>query len=335
MHRLQALDILQSAQRIGIVRTDRLGDMILTLPLADALKQRFPAASVEMIARRYAAPCIENLRCVDAIHFTDEQPVDSLLRAHRFDALFFPRITLAECRAAWSAGVPLRIGSAFRWYSPLLLSYRIRDHRKTAAYHEAEYNVRMLSAITGEHMPPRLVAPALDPASVQSVNRILSDYGIARGERFIVIHPGSGGSAKDWQPENMGIAASTVARRHGVRVVLTGIESERDLCLRAAEHCDGAVNLCGRLTLRQMIVLLERSALLVANSTGTLHIAAALGTPVVGLYPNSPAISAHRWGPYSFAARVVSPPDQPTATRDDMTYISMDDVLRAMDELLA
>lgn len=322
-----AHDILRKAERIAIMRTDRLGDMVLTLPLARALKEQFPHASVEMIARSYAAPLIENIPVVNKVHYTDTQALRDILRYNSFDALFFPRMRVGECYEALRAAVPLRVGSGYRWYS-WMLNLRIKQHRKHAERHEAEYNVAMLEAISGTSLPVQLVKPYVPDAARQEIAALLQSLGIGAGEKFMVIHPGSGGSAREWAAERFGQAAHLIAQERGLRVVISGVANEAEKCSLVLQECPGAVNLCGSVHLRHMIALLEQAQLLVANSTGVLHIAAALGTPVVGLYPNSPALSARRWGPYSLHSRVISPPFHPDPTiADDMQGIALNDVV--------
>src|SRR5258706_334629 len=121
---------------------------------------------------------------------------------------------------------------------------------------------------------------------------MLQRLGIETDTRFIVVHPASGGSAHEWSAKSFGRAAAEIERVSGRRILITGIESEIEQCLRTELECAGAVNLCGRLSLEELIAVVERCDLLLANSTGVLHVAAALGRPVVGLYPNTPHLSA-------------------------------------------
>ncbi len=334
MHREKALATLHIARRIGVVRTDRLGDMILTLPLVAALRARFPEASIELISRRYVSDVVEGIAEINAIHYIDDQSFAYILQEQVFDALFFPRPVLSEVWAALRAGVSLRVGSAYRWYSALF-SFRMKEHRKNARRHEAEYNVRMLDVLTGDHSAVKLLAPIVQHEALANVDTLLRESGIAEADKFIVIHPGSGSSAQEWSPQHFGECAAALSRSHGLKVVVSGTQVEMEKCQTAMQFCPSAVNLCGKLSLSQMIALLSRSQLLIANSTGVLHIAAALGRPVCGLYPNSPAMSAARWGPYTPLSRVLSPPYAADPQRRDlMSDIEVDVVVRASQELL-
>jgi ADP-heptose:LPS heptosyltransferase len=307
--------------------------MVLTLPLARALKERFPNTSMEMIARRYTAPLLNQSRVIDTVHFVDDKPIKEIIQSQNFDAVFFPRPVFSEVLAAFTSRIPLRIGSAYRWYSPLF-NYGIRDHRRTAEHHEAEYNVRMLGNILGEEIAPYLVEPVVDENAARRIESILQGNEV--NGKFVVIHPASGGSAYEWSAKNFGMAALKICEARNVTVLITGTESESEKCSEALEIYPKAVNLCGKLSLDEMIALLSRTSLLIANSTGVLHLAAALARPVLGLYPNTPHISAKRWGPYSPLAQVVSPPGKHGVEYNDaMNDIHIDVVVNEAIKLLA
>jgi ADP-heptose:LPS heptosyltransferase len=328
--------LLLRARRIGVVRTDRLGDMVLTLPMFAALRARCPEAELHLLCRRYAIPLAEGLSIVDRIHSVDELPhgISSVLAGTPFDAVFLPHMRGSDCWRVRRAGVALRVGSAYRWYS-WLLNHRIRDHRSEARYHEAEYNTRLIGSVLGEEVPTVLQRPLVDPVAVTRVTARLAAAGIGGEERVLVLHPGTGGSSFDWPAERFGVLGARLVEAPGSRIVVTGIESERRLCeavVEAAGPAARAVSLCGEFSLAEMIALLDRSTLLAANSTGVLHVASALGTPVLGFYPLSASHSPARWGPYTSRAQVVSPPpDHP----DAMELITVEAALTAAGRLLS
>ena len=309
----------EDPSHIAIIRTDRLGDMVLTLPMFSVLRQRFPEAPRTLITRSYARPLVHDLSDIDNVVYIDEhnEPLHALLHAHAIDAAFFPRPRLSELWAAVRAGVKQRIGSGFRWYSPLFTT-RITEHRSDAAFHEAEYNVRMISHAFGGAQPAvHLVSPRLENVATKS------------SPPWIIIHPGSGGSACDWPAERFGLLAQMLHNKLGAHIVITGIEAERALCDEVHALCPESENLCGALELDDMIDLIASSCVLCANSTGVLHIAAALGVGVVGFYPTTPSMSARRWGPYTKHCVVLA-----CGSGDDMSTISLDAAYAAVQSLL-
>lgn len=321
--------ILHTARKIAVVRTDRLGDMVLTLPMCAALKTLYQNAEITLIARSYCTSLLYNSPAIDNVLFADKTigGVSALIRSGNYDAIFFPRPQFEEYFAAFRARIPLRVGSGYRWYS-FLINHKQFDHRKTAEFHEAEYNTRLVAGAAGRQVETRLVRPVIIPENKKSIGQLLQSSEISITQKPIIIHPGSGGSAHDWKPENFGKLATILSNRLNTPIIITGIGDEKELCTIVHHHCPSALNLCGKLALGEMIALLDASSLLVANSTGVLHIAAALGTPVVGLYPRTPAISAKRWGPYSDNSQVLYPPDIP-GKQDDMSLIPVEPVADA------
>ncbi|MFN8359127.1 MAG: glycosyltransferase family 9 protein [Candidatus Kapaibacterium sp.] len=325
-------DIQDTLQRIAVVRTDRLGDMVLTLPMCAAAQTAFPGAEIILITRSYVAPLLYRSPVIDRVIYADTpEEVSAAIRGTGIDMIFFPRPQLSEYVAAFRAGIPCRVGSGYRWYS-FLLSHKQYDHRKTAEYHEAEYNTRLIERVLGRNVSTQLVRPVLQPESIEKVRHLLQQYGISDCTP-IIIHPGSGGSAVDWPTEKFGEAARELQHRLSTPILLTGIPSESHLCDQVHKICPQAINLCGQLPLPDMMALLAGASLLIANSTGILHVAAALGTPVLGLYPQSPAMSAARWGPYTDTATVISPPVL-TTVNDDMNMISVQEVVIAAQTML-
>jgi len=321
-----------TAKRIAVVRTDRLGDMVLTLPMCAALRRECPQTEIILITRSYVAPLLYQCSALDETIFADTQDeVSSAIRNGKFDAIFFPRPQFSEYWAAFRARILVRVGSGYRWYS-FLLTHKQYDHRKTAEFHEAEYNTRLIEGVLGRKVKTTLLRPTMHPASEATIQKLLHTHGI-ENNLPIIIHPGSGASAVDWPIEKFGALACELIASTSHPIVITGISNERHLCEQIMKKCPEAINLCGELPLPDMIALLDRAALLIANSTGVLHVAAALGTPVVGLYPQTAQMSASRWGPYTDRAIVLTPPLGETVN-DDMNTITTQEVVSAVHRLL-
>jgi heptosyltransferase-3 len=324
-------DILLSAKNIAIVRTDKLGDMMLTLPMVPALKSINPNAKISIIASGYTRKLLECYPQIDNLFFIEDFSggIDDIFKEIKFDAVFFPRPKPHEAKASARAGIPLRVGSLYRLYS-FYYNHRVGDHRKKGEYHEAEYNCRQISSVTGSDVQTKLVPPEVTDEMLKSLSAKFGNK-----DKYFIVHPGSGGSANDWSAENFGKAAKEIYEKYTLIPVVTGLGSEQELCNRAISECSKAVNLCGMLNLEEMIALISKASLFISNSTGVLHIAASLDVPVIGLYPNTSHISARRWGPYSKKRQVVSPTDNTNLNEmDDMSKIEVKDVVLAAERLL-
>lgn len=339
-------------RRILVVRTDRLGDVILTLPLVSALRRTYPRAHIALLLRRYTGSIVEGHRDVDEILWCDGPDGDvsflSLLRRlrrQRFDAAIavYPRLRMAAL--LFLSGIPLRIGSGYRFYS-VLFNRRVYEHRKDARRHELEYNLNLLRPLGIE--PPQPGGEVefgivVSDASRMRVDALLSAAGIGAGTSFAVLHPGTGKSAREWPRAKMAELGARIGRDLGMPVVVTGIGPEGELVREIASHAGPhAVPLAGELSLRDLAALLQRASVWIGNSTGPLHLAVAVKTPVVGLYPQLTAMSARRWGPYTRRSRVHVPerPEDcrecaydPDGTCACMESITVETVMASVDEM--
>ncbi len=317
MHLKQARRIEGVSKRqfrnILIVRTDRIGDVILTLPMIAATRSNVPSARISMLLRSYTKSVAEGQTELTSILLYDRNGVAKSfwtmlgeLRAEHFDVAFvvFPRFRIALLMML--AGIKVRVGSGYRWYS-FLFTNRVFEHRKTAEKHESQYNLSLLRAVgfdIPDHVSPRVVVDARNRASA---SRIRGEVGIRKKERLVVLHPGSGGSARNWSPENFSrLAARLRAKR--IRVVVTGSEEERMLVQHVVERAGAdVIPLAGMMTLGELGAFIQAADLFVANSTGPLHLAAGVGTPVIGFYPPILVASPQRWGPLTGRKEIFVP----------------------------
>jgi lipopolysaccharide heptosyltransferase II len=299
--------------RILIVRTDRIGDVILTLPMISALHSSFPSASLAILLRSYTEDLAEGQEGLSSVITEDVQEKKKSffsllaeLRTERFDAVVvaYPRFRIALLLRL--AGIPLRVGTAFRWYS-FLFNRKVYEHRKTVEKHEAEYNLSLLKEL-GCGIPEKAEAHlAITKKDKEKAASIRAELGLKDSDRIVLLHPGSGGSARNWKPENFASLAREIARKR-FRVFITGTEAEKDLVQRVVLLSQGTAHrFISNLTLREFGAFIQTASAFVANSTGPLHIAAAVGTPVVGFYPPIKVMSAKRWGPLSDKKIIFTP----------------------------
>ncbi|MDH7516696.1 MAG: glycosyltransferase family 9 protein [Bacteroidota bacterium] len=337
--------------RVCIFRTDRIGDVILTLPAAEAVKRAIPDAHVALCVQEYTADLARLSPFVDEVLTVAGRDVVSelggfirLLRRKKFDLAVFayPRPRLAW--AAFRAGISMRSGTAYRWYS-LLFTHRVREHRKSAGRHERDYTLALLDRLgipTRPFPQPRLEIPG---EHRQRAAEVVARHLPSSVSRFVVLHPGSGGSAKEWGPGRFGLLAARLdSDCPDVAVLVTGTPDERPIVEAVREASGGkAIPLDEHLPLPVFAALLEQSVLTVSNSTGPIHIAAALGVPVVGLYPFERSCNPRRWGPLGEKTAVLTPPKEPECPaclqehcprHDDMARIAVADVFTAVRSLL-
>lgn len=286
-------------EHIVLSRPDSIGDVMLTLPMAGLLKERYPGTRITFIGRRYTAPVLERCVHVDRVLTVEdlaEGDAPAVLRSLGADALVhvFPHRSVA--RWARAAGIPMRIGTSHRWWHWTTCTHRVSFSRRRSDLHEAQLNTLLLRPM-GPGDPPTLPELAsLTGYRVPPASLVPADL-LATAGRTVVLHPGSQGSAVEWGFGNYA-ALMRLLHAGGVRTVVTGTATEAE---RYRPHLPWdhalAVDAGGRLSLEQLMALIGSAQALVAASTGPLHLAAASGIRAVGLFAPRRPIHPGRWAP--------------------------------------
>lgn len=301
--------------KLLVCRTDRLGDLVLSLPVFARLKAARHEAEIHALIAPGSAPLVEHDPGVDRVLAWDPAAAPlagAMLGAVGYDAA----VMLVYDRAvAWTlrrAGVAPLVGPLSRPTSWLLLRGGVRQRRSRAERHERDYNLDLAAALIarvggdpgagGWDPLPRLHRST---GQIEAGRRFRAEA--AGGAEVVAfVHPGMGGSALNWPPEKFASTAAELAARPGWRVFLTGGESDRPVTSRVAALAGEAVtDLTGAFDLRGLIGVLGGGDLIVAPSTGPLHIGAALGLAAVGVYPPLRVQSPRRWGPLGPRAKAV------------------------------
>jgi heptosyltransferase III len=306
------LDI-EPGDRILISRSDKLGDLILALPFVESMKKRYPECTVEVLASLYASPILENNPCIDRIVRVQN---DMLVtdRLYRKDLLHKLRLAKYKVVVALypekeisglfqDAGIPHRVGTAGRFHS-LMYNHRLYHSRKANKKHESEYNLDFLEFFR-DGATVRMPSVFPTEKEIRNARRVLKNAGISN--EFVVIHPGSGGSAEAW-PSDKFIGLYSLLREARLEVVISGSDKEGEMIDELAWRRNVEVKkITGETDLRTLAAVLSLASTVVANSTGPLHLAVAVGTKVVGLYPSKVIMSPLRWGPLGPGHQVIQP----------------------------
>ncbi|MEO8066409.1 MAG: glycosyltransferase family 9 protein [Flavobacteriales bacterium] len=283
---------------IIISRTDSIGDVMLTLPLAGLLKGKFPGVRIIFLGRSYTLPvlqCCANIDQALSLEALTDDPVRTL-RGLKADAIVhvFPDRNVA--RWAKQAGIPLRVGTSHRWWHWFTCNKRVAFSRKKSDLHEAQLNVKLLAPLGIQDTLDLSTLAALTGFVAPDPEPIVS--GMLRSDRkHLVLHPHSKGSAVEWGLDNY---ASLMHRLDPMQwqVLLTGTETEAARYRpQLPLHLHHVSDLGGKLSLPQLVQVIGASNALVAASTGPLHIAAASGIRAIGLYSNRRPIHPGRWAP--------------------------------------
>ncbi len=314
-------------KRFLIVRTDRIGDLMLTVPLVSALQERHPGCSVSMLVSAYAGPLLslhKGIHEVLVYHGDTEHRgvggllrLAALLRERRFDAavLAHPRPELALVLKL--AGIRNRIGTGYRWYS-FLLNERVKQHRARGGMHESDFNLALAAGLLGETTS----APVFDFDWECAKAAWRKAFPLESAHPYFVIHAGCGGSAPNLQTARYRMLAQRVLERTDWQLVLSGSPAEAELAQEVAQGlpADRVILLAGRMDLVQLTGMLADARLLMAGSTGPLHLAAAAATPVLSWFCPALSRAADRWGPVGQLQWVLQPDLEPCARWQECQY---------------
>lgn len=322
------------SRRYLIVRTDRLGDVLLTTPVSRAIRQNEPDAHISWLVRSYAAPLLQNNPDVDQIIVDSEGSVRELierLKREHFDVaiIAFPRWRVTW--VLWRAGIPVRIGPASKLYSALFTK-RIFQHRSEGKKHEADYNLELLEPLgmPFQRLPTRYEVTSEERAWARHT---LEGLRISFRKPLVALHPGSGGSSARW-PLTSFMELGDRLQEMDCDVIVTAGPGEvyQSIMIDNMRRIPSFIA-AGSITIRQLAALFSGVNLVVTNSTGPLHLAVAVGTPTVSVFSPLPTCHPKRWGPYPSYAEgknehaVVLAPDHglPLA---EMSAVSVEDVLK-------
>jgi len=217
--------------------------------------------------------------------------------------------------AIFLAGIPVRGGRLSQWHSFLLFNKGLRQKRSLSEKHESEYNFDLISRTTG-------VPWNQNDFSYPELSVSRETVPIELEDNYIVVHPGMMGSALNWPVENYIELVRTLAKNN--QVVVTGTAADQPWTDPLKDNLSDYHNICWameKLNPSQLMTVLKGAETVVAPSTGIIHLAAGLGTRVVGFYSPVTAESKVRWGPLTHNAILFTP------AKSEMNEITVNEVL--------
>ena len=284
--------------KILIRATNWVGDAVMCLPALAAIRKRYPAARISILAKPWVADLYAREKSVDDVIVYQSEArwkMIGQLRARRFDCAILLQNAFEAALIAWLARIPNRIGYN-RDGRGLLLTRRVPPPlRGEIPRHERFYYLELLRRSGIIEALPDCDAIRLAPPPVER-------------KRIIGVSPGAAyGGAKRWLPERFAETALHLARERGASVALFGSKAERALCEEVAALLNGhpGVNYAGQTSLAQFIELAASCELFLTNDSGAMHIASALGVPTVAIFG---ATDDAATGPTGPLARVIREP---------------------------
>jgi heptosyltransferase I len=291
-----------------IVRLGALGDIVHALPLAAAIRATWPDARVDWLVDVKHRAILDHVGGLTTIVPVDTRrmggdtgvvPVVRRLRAARYDMAVDAQGLLKSALLAYLAGAGRVVGLARGHLREPMASWAYDATVEPAGRHVVDNALALAQAI-GAAATPRF---ALEPPSPDMVARVRDGLGLAERQPFALINPGAAWPNKRWPPDRFGAVARHLRARHGWPSIVAWGPGEGDLAREVVAAADGAAALAPMTSLGELLAIVGAAGLVVSGDTGPLHLAAALGTPIVGIYgPTDPA----RNGPWSPADITLS-----------------------------
>ena len=308
------IPLAAAPRRIALIKPSALGDIVHSLPVLTALRGRFPQAHLAWVVNRTYAPLLQGHPDLDEIIPFDRQvlkrrdwiagglaSLDFLrrLRVRRFDLVIDLQCLLRTGLMALATGARCRVGlRSAREGAKLCYTHLVEDRRAAGVAHAVERYWRVAEAL-GIDSRERNFRLAIDPAAQAWVRHQLG--GCPRP--WLAVGVGSRWLTKRWPPESFAELVRRAQAQAGGTAIFVGAPGEADLARQAAARVPGPVcQLTGRTTLPQLVALLAEADVMLANDTGPLHLAVALGRPVVAPYT---CTLARATGPYGQEDRAV------------------------------
>jgi len=300
-----------------VVRTDRIGDVILSIPVLEAIKSSYPKSHITMMLSPYTKDILNNNPYLDDVIIDDGRDIHRGIRGffrlmkktrkEKFDVGVLLRPTFRLAILLFLSGIRYRIGTGYRFYQ-IFFNRKIYQHRKKNLKHESDYNMDMLKplGIKSQRILPKIYLSAGEGNFADQV----FEYCKRGKENIIVaIHPGSGNSSLNLPIKRFARAADKLIENVKAQVIITGTEQEKELAnLMESYMRNKPINLVGKMNLGQLASLLKKVDVLISNSTGPMHLADALGTPTVAIFCPIFAAGPIRWGPCGEGHEVILPP---------------------------
>jgi ADP-heptose:LPS heptosyltransferase len=305
------------------VRNDRFGEFLLNIPALRALKEGYPGSKLTLVVNPYVRELAESIEFVDEIIPWDNRK-HNLMEAFRFSRLLKQKrfgicVIFNSSKefniVSFLAGIPVRVGYSRKW--GFLLTHTIEDKKYLAQKHEVEYNLD-LAGLIGAKAQNTKIALNLGDSNLPSES-------IA--EDAIAIHPWTSDPVKQWPADKFVRLTDELADR-GLNIFIIGSKEELEKSRSYFSGLkNGVTDLTGQTTLKELAGLLKKCRLLVSCDSGPMHLAAAVGTPVIALFRNDlVGKTSKRWGPWGSNHCVIE--------KNNLSDISVDEVLNKVKEVL-
>jgi heptosyltransferase-1 len=293
--------------RFLLVRLGSLGDIVHALPAAAALRDTFPLGRVDWVVEPKWARVLEGNPDLSEVIPLDRKSAGRMmgairrLRAVKYTCAVDFQALYKSALLAFASGAPRRIGFQSSYAREGLAAWFYTDRLNPRGAHKVEHNLALVERAGARVSKPRF------PLAIHTGdrNRVARELAVHRLNEYFVLNPGGGWRSKCWPAERYGELHRKLAERHGWRGIVSFGPGEQELAQRVIEAAGKLAPIALPLDLGPLMALLCRAKFVVSGDTGPMHLASALGVPIVGLFgPTDPS----RNGPHSSHDAVVRNP---------------------------
>jgi len=297
---------MENFKRILVIRTDRIGDVLLSTPAIKALRKHFPQSYIAAVVRPYARDIVLGSPYLDEVIIYDKYGAQKnffssvkfawALRKKRFDLALILHPTNRAHLVTFLAGIKKRVG--FDRKMAFLLTDKIEHQKQQGRKHELEYTLDIIRFLGIEPGNKDLFMP-IRKRSEAHIEEFLSKQGAKNTDRFVALHPGASCPSKLWPKERFAQVADKLSEEFGVKMVIVSGPNDLEISrgLLSLLDCPN-IDASGQTTISELASLLRRCCLFISNDSGPVHIASALEVPVVAIFGRAqPGLSPRRWGP--------------------------------------
>jgi heptosyltransferase III len=316
---------------VVLSRTDSIGDVVLTLPLAGIIKTHYPNCEISFIGRTYTEPIIALSKYVD--HFINWDHLELLSTLEQVEKL---KVLQVDCiihvypnkqiaRAAKKAAIPSRIGTSHRTFHWFTCNELVSFSRKKSDLHESILNCKLLKPLSIDAPDFKEVINFIgynnSPVPTTEIENLIDKKKIN-----IVLHPKSKGSAREWGLENYQELIDILPKDR-FKIFITGTAKEGEVMQDfLTRNQNNVVDTTGKFGLKELIAFLSLTDCIVAASTGPLHIASVMGKCAIGIYPPIRPMHPGRWAPIGKNVHVLVKPGSCNLCRKTGNCICMKEI---------
>lgn len=313
------------AKRILIIRTDRIGDVLLSTPAIRAVRKNYPQAFIAVMVRPYAKDIVEGNPYLNEVIIYDKYGKHkrlwsnisfiSMLRKKQFDLALILHPTNRTNIISFLSGIPERVG--YNKKLGFLLTRRLEDRKYEGRRHEIEYTLDVVRAVginpvrdfassssrkgisNGIKTENDNLLMPIKQGSEEYIGSFLHSHGVWEKDRLVALHPGASCPSKVWPAENFAHLGDSLAKLLKAKIIVVCSSKDEEIGNRVIRlmRCN-PISACGKTTVSELASLLKRCSLFISNDSGPVHIAVAVKTPVIAIFGrNERGLSPKRWGP--------------------------------------